>query len=338
MANPTGSIYDYFKSYDRSRSSHYEEISRKDIMVNIKFGAFRWDKLPFEKAVNVIENYRKAEMKACTKTLKKINEDHWITSFWSEVLGGAKPPSHYDWIKPYHSLSSAKGAYNGCKFSEARRHLSRAINDYNHVHKKWVTYRDRLDAGASRSITVIEYSMVVLTTAVGGWAGAGRSLFAKSAISAGIKLGTVTATEIGKVVQGVEKKIDFYVIVTESMMAFFTSIVSGKLSEKFLNSIQPEFWRNVLANPKLVEAYKRSNVLLPKQSLIKQYFAEFLTSNTTGVVGDFIKKAILNAAHNVKGRKMNSSQFLTYLADSVMKDRIGKHFGDYVVKVVLRSK
>lgn len=333
----------------RGRSYSFQPTGQKinGFRVSLKFGSQRWNNILFEQAADVIETYVTTEHNACKKLVNEINKDHWITSFWSEVLGGAKPPTHGEWIKPLNTLGSARSAYRGGNYSAAETHLLKAVKDYNALHKKWIGYRDGLDKGASRSITVIEVTIAILSTAAG--VGHGASLAAQStrvlggaatitgravalkgaAMSAGLAGGTTAAKQVGLVIQGVEKKIDVGQIALDAIVAFVTSLVGGKLSEKFLQLMTPRVAAAMTFDKTVVEAAKRAGVLLPASySLPQKLLAEFLGGAGTNIVTEAVK----NVATKAKGKNITMEELMKLIAREISKEKLATALKLYFIR------
>lgn len=308
-----------------------------DFRVSLLFGNQLWNKIPFQQAVDVIETYVTAEHEACKKLVNRINNDHWITSFWSEMLGGARPPTHEDWIQPINTLRSANSAYRGGNYSAARMHLLNAASQYKAVHDKWIGYRDGLDKGASRAITTIEITITVLSTtaAVGHGAsvaaqstrilGGAMTIPARAAalkgasMAAGLAGGTTAAKQMGLVLQEVEKKVDVGQIALDTGMAFVTSLVGGKLSEKFLGLMTPRVAAAMTFDKAVVEAAQRANILLPASySLPQKLLAEFLGGFGTNLLAEAAK----TAATKAKGKNMTMEELIKLVAQEISKEKL----------------
>lgn len=319
----------------------------KGFRVTLKFGSQKWNKILFDDAANMIETYVRAEHAACNKLVKEINKDYWITSFWSEVLGGAKPPAYADWIRPVSTLQSARSANRGSNYSAARMQLLKAVEHYNAVHRKWIGYRDRLDKGGNAAITTMEITIVVLSTAAsagygaqvagqstrllgGAWTIPARGALLKGAsMAGGLAGGTTAAKQVGLVAQGVEKKIDVAQIALDTIVAFGTSLVGGKLSEKFLQLMTPRVAAAITFDKTIVEAAKRAGVLLPASySLPQQLLSEFLGGAGTNMVAEAVK----TAATKAKGKNMTMLELMTLIAQEISKETLATALKAYFAR------
>ena len=174
-----------------------------ELVVDLKIGGHAWPNLPFIQAVEMVKNYTEIEEKSCNYLVNKINADHWIVSFWSELLGGRKPPAHSEWAGPISELKIAEDDYRRGLADRATGHLKIAVIRFKDVHRKWLEYRGALDEGGNMAVDIIQFTIRTLSTVAGGYAG---GIVKGAVLSTGIKAFTTASTEVGMKAQGVEQK------------------------------------------------------------------------------------------------------------------------------------
>jgi len=291
--------------------------------VSLRFGHKTWF-LKFEPAVDMIRNYIKAEHKACKYLVNKINKDFWITSYFSELFGTTKPPDDRDWIYPINLLRSARSMYHTGDFSRAQRYLERARDQYDAVHKKWIEYRYGLEKGAERAITGMEITIVVVGAyATAGYGaslaarGATRVLLKGATMSAGLSGYKTTAEQVGLVSYGVEKKLDVGKIVLDSVTAFLTSLIGGKLSDKFLGLMTPRVTEAMAYNNELFDAAAKAGAIrVGSNKLPKELLADFLGGFGTNALGEAVK----TAATKAKGKNMTMEELMKLVVVEFFKE------------------
>jgi len=303
--------------------------------VDLKFRKKTWKKVPLAQAISLVYGFIDAEKKACYRLVYKINQDQWYVSYWAELLGFKDPPSQQEWSEALMETIHAESALKQGKAALAKTRLLSAVKMYNAAATKWVDYKGGIEKGAERGKLFIEISIIVLSTMVTGGVGNAiratgwKGLAAKSGIAAGGSAYTTTATEVGKVIAGVEKEIDVAKIVGNTLTAFFTSIASGALADKFLSTFSDRFWLDVLKNPELVAAYKAANVMLPKVSALKVFLIEMLKSSSFNIAGSVLNDAVQKAIKQSQGKQLSMKAFLTLVASQCaqqgLADILAKH-------------
>ena len=313
--------------------------------IDFTFGAHRLKKIDFLQAAKLVEGYTLAEHKACLRQVEIINRDQWFASFWSEVLGRVKPPSHQQWMWPRILLGSARAAFRRGNKTFAVAKLRQAVSAFNSVHKKWVEYQQGLQKGAARSITTIEITIVVLSSVVsvgGGARLAGKSVqvlgrtmampakgaaLKMAATSAGLSAYTGTAKGVGLVAYGVEKEIDVAKIALDAGTAFVTSLVGGKLSEKFLGLLTPRIAAALTHDKALVEAARRAGLLLPNSySVSQKLLADFVGGAGTNIVAEAVKRAVMKA----KGKKITMLKLMQLVGEEIGKESLATALKAYL--------
>ncbi len=279
------------------------------IRISITYKGQRWKNLPFSRAANIIEAHVRAEKKACDTLVKKINEEHWIASFWSETLGGAEPPAYADWIKPLTTLDSARSAARGGRGDIAKRKLRLAVSEFKKVHKAWIGYRDRLDEGAKASIEAMQITIDSLATVAS--AGIGGGLVSGALVSGSFKMWEESAKAGGMVVQGVEKDVDVAKILKDTSVDMAKSLLIGKLGEKFLGVLAPRLSATWKLDPELAKALVKPGVGTRLEKLASEYFT------TLGV--NIVVDSVDAAAERTVGKGVSVSRFMEVVADEVEK-------------------
>ena len=313
--------------------------------IDFTFGAHRLKKIDFLQAAKLVEGYTLAEHKACLRQVEIINRDQWFASFWSEVLGGVKPPTHQQWMWPRILLGSARAAFRRGNKTFAITKFRQAVSAFNSVHKKWMKYQQGLQKGGARSITTIEITIIVLSTVVSVGAGArlagksvqvlGRTMampakgaaLKMAATSAGLSAYTGTAKGAGLVGYGVEKEIDVAKIALDAGTAFVTSLVGGKLSEKFLGLLAPKVAAALTHDKVVVEAARRAGLLLPNSySVSQKLLADFVGGAGTNIVAEAVKRAVIKA----KGKKITMLGMIQLVTEEIGKESLATALKAYI--------
>lgn len=108
-------------------------MPEETILVHMSYGKDRWRELPFEDAARILQGEIISDRKACWEH-QKLNEEHWISSFWSERLGGAEMPNWKDWDYPITALNTARRWYQQGDCQATRRWFHVATNQFNFGH------------------------------------------------------------------------------------------------------------------------------------------------------------------------------------------------------------
>jgi hypothetical protein len=309
--------------------------------ITIKFGLQHWKDIPMAEAINVVETYVKTEQAACDNLVKKINEEHWIASFWSEVLGGKKPPAYSEWIAPLARLGSARSALLAGNLEMVEFHLHTAVRQYNWVHSEWIRYRQGLEKGGSRAITIMEITNMVLGSAIAGGVGgrvvslAGRTVTASgrvvsigartvvkgAATSAGLTGYTELSKGLGLIAYKVEKSLDIGNIALAMGVSFVASLTGGALSQKFIAAAEKKAWDGYMGQS-LKEYMKmkfRWNIV-PYNPSAPTQAQKFLTHFFSRAGSNLLLNAVLAAAAEAKGKNMPVGDFLLLILEKIPKN------------------
>ena len=289
-----------------------------DVGITIKYGGQQWTNVPFDHAARILESHIKAERDACDWHVRKLNEDHWIVSFWAEVLGGAQPPTHADWIRPLTTLDSARSACRGIQTcgpladrqtEVVKAKFKQAVGEFNDVHKKWITYRNRIELGGERAITIMEVTIATLSAAAGG--AIGGSVRAGAAVSASFKAVEESAKGLGMFFYGLDDKVDIAKILKNVGEELIKSLVMGKLAEKFLGVLAPRLSATWKIDPELARAMAKPGV----GSRAQKFLTDFFSNMGYNIVRD----GVANATEKAKGKKMSMNEFMRLVADEMIK-------------------
>jgi hypothetical protein len=293
------------------------------ILVSFHFGNQLWQDVPFPAAVGAIEKFLDAEQGAFVTLVTQVNEDQWVASFWSEVLGAAKPPTEDDWSAVRQAIGRARNAYDSGRDRDAAHELGVCVQAFMVVHKKFWEYRAALTKGGERAITTMEITNMVLGAAFSAGVGVmGASVWAGAAASAGLTAAQTTAFNAMMVHIGAQQKFDIADIVLQTGAAFVSSLLSGKLCEKFAT---------VMARRAILKMYNlpgvqqmsfeqikqwamRTGVALPlkltsAREFLSGLFASFGADRLLGVVTDVAKANV--------GKLMKFEELLEKIADRV---------------------
>jgi hypothetical protein len=265
----------------------------------------QWE-LSFTEAISTIKNWTDAEI-AAIKRHRKLNEDQWIVSFWSEVFGGVELPSPSNFGKVYPILKEAeicskealsRSDPNQIKdwLETAGRLLNLAAYLYNSAHEEWREYKLEVVAGAELAKRTIEIAIVVLSAAAGGVGGTiGRSpSILNYAVTQAVLTGSEKlATEIGRNIF-LGEEFDIVEIIGKSASSFVSCLIGGKLAEKFFG--------------KLVTTITASGITPPA-------IHEILTSR----VGRYNVELLLNEVLNeLRGQHPNGEDIIQRLVDKLV--------------------
>lgn len=285
----------------------------KNIKISLSIpGIGDWKDIGFSETVTMIRNHTEVERKSCENFVNNVNQDQWIVSFWSELLGGVKPPKYEMWIKPIYALGSATEAMRAGKVEAAKTHLENAVEAYNAVHKAWLDYREGVSKGAGRAVTAMKVTITVLgaaaTGGVGSWMpstlSAGTKLLAEAGVSAGVELVKETATAGGEYAYGLEQKVDVSRMVKNVGTAFVSSLLGGALSKGFLS----------LLTPKIVKVSSVGTVLPAEYTLRQQLVTNFLG----GVGSKLLEQAINRAVDKFQGKQITMMELLEEIANQLL--------------------
>jgi hypothetical protein len=282
----------------------------KELVISLKHGSQKWDRIPFLSAVNMIENHTDIEHKSSDKFIKYAKEDQWIVGFWSELLGGAKAPEYSEWIAPATALTSARSAYNAKLDKVAIKHFNEGVALYNKVHRKWFLYRNAHIKGAERAITTMEVTNIVLGAAIsGGAAVAGKSLLRGAIYSGALTAVDKTSSALGKYLYKAENHIDISQIVLESAASFVGSLIGGKLADLFIAKLSARIalgpFGKTLTYQQL-QQWAKNTVLLPSASELQK----FIIGGSFGIGSEILKSASLRTASAFKSKKVTMDLFV----------------------------
>jgi hypothetical protein len=313
-----------------------------ELLVNLKMGelaSIYLSNAPFLLAAKILEGHIKADKNSCERLVNKINEDHWITSFWSETFGRAKPPAYSEWILPLITLDSARSAYNARVYSFAKSQLEKVFKQYKKVFIKWMEYRNKIVIGGEKAINVCNWTIIIFSAVATGGSGSWvtatglKGLAIKGSISAGISGGTLTSRQVGGFVQ-MKDKIDIGKIVTEAGFSFVTSLIGGKLADKFKSLLTPKILnyleRNSKAFGKVLDIkYSSSGKPLLSYSFAQNLAADIIGNIGPAIVSEAVKKAITQA----KGKSLTMEDFIKLVVEQISQQSISS-----IITVYIESK
>ncbi|MCA9051810.1 MAG: hypothetical protein KDA89_23895 [Planctomycetaceae bacterium] len=283
------------------------------VKITLQFGSRLWRDMPLDRAAEILTWHVNAERDAWQYHMD-LNEEHWIASFWSEALGDVEPPTSSQWQRPLTSIRSsliAARSRNGD--DRARSFFMQAVREYNSVHRHWKNYRNGVQEGGSRAVTIMEVSIVVLSTAatVGAVpAGAGLS----HAVAAGTAMTAIeqSASALGNYFIN-DEEVDYTKFFTNIGMSTILGFVTGKVGEKVLGAIAPRLSQTWKIDPKLAkELFGKGGA----GSNMQRFLTDFLVSSGTNLVKD----AVVAAAKVGRDRKLSRSQFIMAVADELEKN------------------
>lgn len=267
----------------------------------------RWP-LPFDKACDFLERIIVAEQDEYVRHCRDVRDEHWIASFWSEVLGRAELPSHAEFRRPLAKIGKARAEMRAGRTGAAVSKLKEAACDYSKVRRRWVAYRDGIVTGAERSITIMDITIEVLSSTAGGAVKGGK--VAKAAASGVLKLYEEFARENGKASQGLQGAPSLLRIATNTVESVATNLIKGALTDRFLKVLAPRLSAVWSIDPALAKEMAKPGF----GSRAQKFLTGFVAAMGVGTVTDGIKAA----ARKAKGRSLSNLEFLELVADEVV--------------------
>jgi hypothetical protein len=304
------------------------------ILISFRFGTQLWQNVFFPAAIGTIEKFLNAEQNSFVALKTQINTDQWIAAYWSEVFGAAEPPAESDWSAARIALGRARNAYDAGRDQEATQTLRQSVHAFNVVHRKFWAYREAVSKGGERAIKTMEITNMVLGAAFSAQVGImGASIVGGAAASAGLTLAQLTAYNAMMVHIGAQQQFDVAEIVLQTAASFVSSLLSGKLCEKFATMIARRYFGSAAARAAVVKLYNTSGlprmtfseiakwaqqarVALPlahqmtsAQQFLAGWVASFSADRLLGVVTDVAKKN--------KGRLIRLEELMQEIAERV---------------------
>lgn len=302
---------------------------RTELQVKLKLGGSIY-KLPFPRACDVLEGHVIAERKSWQRLTEGLAREHWwvgLVNYVCEVNSERYPPTYEEWLRPSSELLSARSAYRAGRPGTASRHLRSALESYNHVHRKWVLYRDGLQGGGERAIAVAELTITAVTiTATAGW-GAGLGLVKTAGMAAAFKGGTELSRAGGMVGQGVEETVDWEKLGWNVVEEFSMSLLTGGLAKGFLRVLGPRLSKTWKFDPDIARK------LFSGGTATQQFF----TNLATGTGLNLLKEAVKTAAKKAEGKDVSSQQFLDMVAEEYTRKLAGTEAGKQLISSVLEK-
>lgn len=313
-------------------------MARKDtILISLRFGSQKWEHIPFLSAVDTVERFLKAEQDAYVGVVTQLNEDHWLTSYYAGLLGGAQGPAEEDWSAPRLALGRARNFYVAGRDTLAMHALRDGVGGFNAVHKTFYDYRDALAVGAERAITTLEITMMVAGAAFSAGVGvAGASFWGGVMASTGLTLGEQLASNASKkYLVGLETEFDVGEIVLQTAASFVSNLISGALTEKFAALLAERYIAQVLGVynrflpaaermtfQQIVKWAAENGVALPvKATAAKEFVLGFVAS----FGADRLLDQVTELAKKNKGRMISMLEFMklvaTVLAGGIDRNR-----------------
>ncbi len=300
-------------------------MARKiSILISLRFGLQTWENVPFDRAVNTVERFLRAEQNEFVVFATQINTDEGLAHLISDLFSGAEAPSEDDWSAPRITLSRARNAYDSDQDQLAMRSFSDGVRGFNLAHEKFYKYRSRLTKTADR----IHTSLVITSMLAGATFSAAAGLVlaglaAGATASAGLTLaeeiaGSVSKHYVGKRTEFAYSEIADIVIATGA--SFVSSLVSGKLTEKFAAALARRWIVKVynlgipggyLTFKEIVYLAQQHSIALPfKITSPKEFVIGFVTSFGADRLLDQVKEF----AQRNKGKAMKMADFIEGLA------------------------
>jgi hypothetical protein len=204
----------------------------QDIEISLKLGNRRYPRLRFKQAAEFVRTAVRYDRETYQHFVLVINQDHWITGFWSDVLNSSDPPGEWDWIGTDRLLHSAESALQRDDYREALRYFCYAVDAYNQAHIKLNDYLDGVRIGAERAITLIEIMETLLVGALGSapaW-----NLMQKAAFAAAFK------AEEQLLAQGFSGEFKWKKAGQDILFEFASSLLGGALADGFKKLLAPK--------------------------------------------------------------------------------------------------
>jgi hypothetical protein len=289
----------------------------------------------FSRGNGTIEKFLNAELSAFITLKTQINEDQWIAAYWSEVLGRAAPPTDVDWSAARLALGRARNAYDAGRDQDSTQALGQSVHAFNVVHQKFWAYRKALSTGGERAITTMQITNMVLGAAFSAGVGVmGASVLDGAAATAGLTLAQQTAFNAMMVHIGAQQRFDVADIVLQTGASFVSSLLSGKLCEKFATVIARRYFGSAAARGAVVELYysrglpqmtfsqiaewaKRAGVALP---LAHQMTSpqQFLAGLFASFGADRLLDMLARVAKENKGKLMTVGELMEQIAERAL--------------------
>jgi hypothetical protein len=306
------------------------------ILISFRFGTQRWENVPFLRAIDTIEKFLDAEQNALITLETQFNTDQWIAAYWSEVLGRATPPKDLDFSAARLALGRARNTYNAGRDQDSRHALGQSVHAFNLVHQKFWAYRAALSTGGERAITTMQITNMVLGAAFSAGVGVmGASVSGGAAATAGLTLAQQTAFNAMMVHIGAQQRFDIADIVLQTGASFVSSLLSGKLCEKFATAIARRYFATAAQRAAVVKLYtppgfaqmnfaqiadwaERARVALPfaRQMTSPQ---EFLSGLLASFGADRLLDVVTRVAKENKGKLLMVTDLMEQIAEHVLK-------------------
>ena len=214
----------------------------QDIEISLKLGNRRYPRLRFKQAAEFVRTAVRYDRETYQHFVLVINEDHWITGFWSDVLNPSDPPGEWDWIGTDRLLHRAESALYRDDYREALRYFYYAVDAYNQAHSKLNDYLDGVRIGAERAITLIEITETALVGALGASAPA-WSLIQKAGFAAAFK------AEEQLLAQGFSGEFKWNKAGQDILFEFASSLLGGALADSFKKLLAPKLVKWMTSGP-----------------------------------------------------------------------------------------
>jgi hypothetical protein len=294
------------------------------ILISLRFGLQTWENIPFDRAINTVERFLKAEQNEFVVFVTQINTDEGLAHFFSDLFSEAEAPSEDDWSAPRITLSRALNAYNSGHDQLAMRTFSDGVRGFNFAHAKFYKYRETLTKTADRiQTTLVITSMVAGATfsAAAGlvWAGVAAGATASAGLTLAEEIaGTVSKHYVGKRTDFEYAEIADIVIATGA--SFVSSLISGKLTEKFASALARRWIVKAynlgvpggyLTFKEIVYWAEQQGVALPFKITSSK---EFVIGLVTSFGADRLLDQVKEFAQRNKGKAMTVAEFIEGLA------------------------
>ena len=282
--------------------------------ISLRIGVRYLPRLNFAQAAEVVRCASRFDRERHQSFELTIQQDHWITGFWSDVLRKSDPPNEYEWIEVQQKLGSGeltlkRGNYNG-----AIAYFNAAVEAYNSTHQKLYEYLDGIRGGAQRAITLIEIMETALV--IGVMAPMELGVLANASVSAAFKAGE------GLLAQGFSGEFDWSSVGTDVAFEFATSLLSGGLASGFKYEVKAAMARRAMLGPTgmapafihdMIERMIASGKLPAHVAAWRGKYIDHLTQIAVIIVGS----AFVVAVRKVQGRKVGVKEFVAYLLDDL---------------------
>ena len=291
----------------------------QEYQISLRMGVRYFPRISFAQAAEVVRRASRFDRETHQSFELTIQQDHWITGFWSDVLRKEDPPHDYDWIEAQQKLRSAELTLKRGNYNAALNYFIAAVESYNSTHLKLCNYLDGIRFGAQRAITLIEITETALVAAfmapleLGAWANAG--------VAAAFKAGQ------GLLAQGFSGEFNWSDVGTDVAFEFASSLLAGGLANAFKYEVRALMTRRAILGPtglapaflhEMVERMIVSGRLPAHVAAWKGKYIEHISQIAVMIVGS----GIVVLVRKVHGRQVSVKDFVSFLLDDLGNDEM----------------